>query len=158
MQKNKLNKQYQKDVSMDGMRVYIAGPFFNDEQVGVIARIEMLLEKMGVDYFSPRSEGVLKKMSKEERAAKMGDVFKSNVRNMDWCTHCIAVTDGYDTGTVWEMGYLFATGKQIITFSNEYKGINVMLNESISAHCIYYLDLIEALEGNFSAVRTDEVT
>ena len=142
----------------DKMKVYIAGPFFTDQQISVIARIEMQLADEGIEYFSPRSEGTLKNMSKEKRAAVMGETFKSNVRNMDWCNHCIAVIDGYDTGTVWEMGYLYATGKTIVTFSNEYKGINVMLNESISAHCMYYGELVSALDGRFVKHKTNEVT
>ena len=139
------------------MKVYIAAPFFNEEQLSVVKRIESYLRENGINFFSPRSEGTLVKMSPEERKAKMSELFQSNVNHMDWCTHCIAVIDDYDTGTVWEMGYLFATGKKIVSFSANYHGINVMLNESIQAHCVDYGTLLAGLEGNFTGQKTSDV-
>ena len=144
--------------NMKGLKVYIAAPFFNEEQLDVVRKIELLLEREGVEYFSPRSEGTLKKMSIEQRKEVMGQIFRSNVDHMDWCTHCIAVIDDYDTGTVWEMGYLYATHKKLITFSACYHDINVMLNESIVAHCITYESIIDGLKGIFEDTKTGDVT
>jgi len=141
-----------------GLKIYIAAPFFNEEQLDVVRKIELMLEDKGIEFFSPRSEGTLIKMSKEARAEKMGEMFRSNVDHMDWCTHCIAVIDDYDTGTVWEMGYLYATNKRIVTYSNNYHGINVMLNESIFCHCVVMSDLPYALKGDCKDKKTDEVT
>jgi len=140
-----------------GMKVYIAAPFFDKVQVNVVKRIEEVLHKAGIEYFSPRSEGTLIEMNTEERAKKMNDIFQSNVAHMDWSTHCVAFIDGYDKGTVWEMGYMFAKGKKIITFTNSYYGINVMLNESIEAHCVEFDEILEGLKGIFKGVKTIEV-
>ena len=139
------------------LKVYIAAPFFNQEQLEVVQRIEALLKDAGVEFFSPRSEGTLKEMSIEERKVYMGDMFRSNVDHMDWCTHCVAVIDNYDTGTVWEMGYLYATHKTIVTFSANYHGINVMLNESIKAHCTEYGTIIQGLKGSYQGHKTGDV-
>ena len=144
--------------NMKGLKVYIAAPFFNEEQLDVVRKIELLLEEKGIAYFSPRMEGVLVKMSKEERAKKMGEMFRSNVDHMDWCTHCVAVIDDYDTGTVWEIGYLYATHKKIVTYSNNYHGINVMLNEAIEYHCVQYEAIIDGLKGMDRPEYTSEVT
>ena len=144
--------------NMKGLKVYIAAPFFNEEQLDVVRKIELLLEEEGIEFFSPRSEGTLKDMSAEERKEAMSEVFRSNVDHMDWCTHCVAVIDNYDTGTVWEMGYLYATHKKLITFSAQYHGINVMLNESIEAHCVNYNTIVDALKGLFKTEKTSEVT
>ena len=144
--------------NMKGLKVYIAAPFFNLEQLEVVMKIELLLDEKGIEYFSPRSEGTLVKMSPEERKEHMGEMFRSNVDHMDWCTHCVAVIDDYDTGTVWEMGYLYATHKKIVTFSNNYHGINVMLNESIVFHCVAYPAIIDGLKGMERPEYTSEVT
>lgn len=144
-----------KDTSI---KVYIAAPFFTPEQVEVVESIEQLLEDANIEYFSPRSEGTLKSMTKEARAAKMGDMFRSNIDHMDWCTHCIAVIDDYDTGTVWEMGYLYATRKMIVTYSSNYHGINIMLNESIVGHCLDLAQVHRALLGIDTGNKTDDVT
>ncbi len=143
---------------MKGLKVYIAAPFFTEGQLDVVRKIELLLESKGIEFFSPRSEGTLKDMSAEERKVAMGEVFRSNVDHMDWCTHCVAVIDDYDTGTVWEMGYLYATHKKLITFSAQYHGINVMLNESIEAHTITYESIIDGLKGEFWSDKTEDVT
>ena len=142
----------------ENMKVYIAAPFFNVNQLNVVQNIEQTLREAGIEFFSPRSEGTLKKMSPEERKEKMSDLFKSNVEHMDWCTHCVAVIDDYDTGTVWEMGYLFATGKEIVSYSACYHGINVMLNESIKGHCTDLGSLVPALIGEFKSDKTSDVT
>ena len=145
-------------VEMNKLKVYIAAPFFNPEQLEVVQRIEALLKDHDIAYFSPRFDGTLRNMDAKERAKKMGAMFRSNVDHMDWCTHCIAVIDDYDTGTVWEMGYLYATHKSIITYSDNYHGINVMLNEAIDAHCVTYDTLVPGLKGLFKTDKTSEVT
>ena len=145
-------------VEMNKLKVYIAAPFFNPEQLEVVQRIEALLKDHDIAYFSPRFDGTLRNMDAKERAEKMGAMFRSNVDHMDWCTHCVAVIDDYDTGTVWEIGYLYATHKKIVTYSNNYHGINVMLNEAIEFHCVQYEAIIDGLKGMDRPEYTSEVT
>lgn len=139
------------------MKVYIAAPFFTVDQLLIVQKIEDVLDDIGIEYFSPRSEGTLKEMSPQERSERMGELFASNCSHMDWCTHAIAVIDDYDTGTVWEMGYLYATKKTIITYSAHYHGINVMLNESILAHCTDLESIVDAIDGRFKDNKTSDV-
>jgi nucleoside deoxyribosyltransferase len=122
--------------------IYIASPFFNPEQLAIVQQIEDVLEAAGVDYFSPRKEGVLKPdASTEERR----QVFASNVDNiqsnctlMIAVTHyalsdkiCLAVTENGpvgqpsnillklnqpDTGTTFEIGAAYAAGIPLVAF------------------------------------------
>jgi len=141
------------------MKVYIAAPFFNEEQLEVVKQFEIILGQHGIEYFSPRSEGTLKQMTPEERLSKMGKVFKSNIGHMDWCTHAIVVIDGYDKGVLFEMGYLYATDKKMISYTNNYQGINVMLNEAITCHCESMFRVLDALNGDCGDVtKTGDVT
>ena len=140
------------------MKVYIAAPFFNEKQLDTVKDIESLLSKNYIEYFSPRSEGTLKQMTGDERKNKMGKVFDSNIGHMDWCTHAVAVIDGYDKGVLFEMGYLYATKKKIVSYTNEYEGINVMLNEAIEHHCESMLSVLQALRGTLKTTKTEDVT
>lgn len=114
------------------MKVYIASPFFDKKQLDLVKKIESALTKAHIDFFSPRSEGTLKKMSKEKREVESMKIYKSNIRNINECSHMLVVIDGHDTGTVFEFGYAVAKGKAIHTLSNEGHGLNVML-----AHAAY---------------------
>jgi len=139
------------------MKVYIAAPFFSESQLETVKKIETLLTDYDIEFFSPRSEGTLKDMAPDERKAAMSGIFESNIKHMDWCTHSIAVIDDYDTGTIWEMGYMFHAGKEIVTYSDMYHGINVMLNESISYHATNISMLVDGLLGNVASEKTGDV-
>lgn len=134
--------------------VYLAGPFFNPDQLDLIAAIEANCEAAGVPCFSPRVEIVLTKDASE---ADRQRAFQSNMQGLARADVVLAVLDyklprltyvrlvDYttnmqgpklhlpDTGTVWEMG--FATGKDIpvVGFTEKQPGegtLNVMLGES----------------------------
>ncbi len=87
-----------------------------------------------LDFFSPRSEGVLIDMTKEERETKMVDIFNSNVNNMDYCDIMIAVIDNYDPGTMIECGYYLKYKKPIFTYSANDYGLNIMLRQAVLCH------------------------
>lgn len=112
------------------MKVYIAAPFFTDEQIKIVESVEAALESCDIEYFSPRSEGTLSKMSRDEQESSRKSIFDSNVNNMGLCTHMIACVEHKDTGTIWEMGFMYAQSKPIIMFSADLSKINVMLAES----------------------------
>ena len=118
------------------MIVYIASPFFNEEQLALVKSIEYALESAGIDYYSPRSEGVLLDLTEEERQANKTRIYECNIENIENCTHMLAVIDGRDIGTIWEMGYATAIGRPIVTLSNHDYGLNVMIAESVQAHTL----------------------
>jgi nucleoside 2-deoxyribosyltransferase len=111
------------------MKVYIAAPFFNEEQLRIVKSVELALEARNIEYFSPRSEGTLSAMTREEQERSRSSIFESNVKNMRECTHMIACVEYKDTGTIWEMGFMFSQNKPLVMLSSDYK-VNVMLAES----------------------------
>lgn len=117
------------------INVYLAGPFFNPEQVAVIEKLERLLAKFPVfSVYSPRVDGVLIEMSAADKIKNSRQVFMTNCQKLRWADLVLAVVDGRDTGTTWEMGFAFATGIKIITYTDNDYGLNVMIQESVAAH------------------------
>lgn len=112
-------------------KVYLASPFFNEEQIERIEFIENLLEDAGYNVFSPRKAFIVKpNASKEERSKG----FKGNCSELDSCDLVLAVTDGKDMGTIWESGYAFAKQKPVLYFAETLGNnlFNLMLAESAS--------------------------
>ncbi len=141
------------------MRIYLAGPFFNDKQNETISRIEDEFDKHGFSYFSPRkSGGVIAHLSPEDRIKESKRIYDKNVEEMINANILFAVVDGRDTGTVYEMGYfkslddhgvskggylkdLFQSRRFSVTYTDENFGLNIMLKESVAAHVVGEEDL-----------------
>ena len=134
-------------------KIYLAGPFFNDQQIETIELIENEFDKYGFDYFSPRksSGGVISHLSLEDRTKASKKIYDKNVEEMMNANILFAIIDGRDTGTVYEMGYFKALTDHFkyktkeasvdlqrysITFTNENFGLNIMLKESVDAHIV----------------------
>ena len=141
-------------------KVYIAGPFFNDKQLTVIKIIEEELRQGGIRFFSPRSAGVLKQLGTEERAKQIPAIYKRNIDEIFTCHVMIAVVDGRDEGTMFEIGYATCLkdtrgSRKIITISAEGHGLNIMLRESVDAHLNRFSDVepcvVSAFDDRLSA-------
>jgi len=114
--------------------IYLASPFFNEEQLNMVKRIEKALDQAEIEYFSPRSEGVLIEMTPEEKELRMKAIFQSNIDHIWDASLVVAVIDNYDTGTVWEMGYAYGMDVPIFTISDHDYGLNVMVRQSVETH------------------------
>ena len=140
---------------MQKPKVYLAAPFFNDEQLGLVKSLEYLIKEVGYELFSPRlGENALEMNSAIGRGEKPSQelrrqVFMDNWMNIDDADLMVAVIDDRDSGTVWEIGYAFARHVPIITFTNKGYGSNLMLAECIIAHIKSFDDLLEALKLGF---------
>jgi len=140
--------------------IYIAGAFFNPQQLALIETLEQTLENAGVRYISPRKQHVGGDVGIHD-AATACKVFAQNCEDMNSATHVLAVLNWElpadrelhlmqrrkvgngqehqdlltsvtrlslpDTGTVWEMGYAYATGRPIAAFTTNPHRLNVML-------------------------------
>lgn len=93
------------------MKVYIAAPFFNSEQLMTVERIKILLTNSGVEFFSPKDECMF-----EKGVTKPKDILRMNVNAIENCDLMIAVTEGKDMGTLFECGYAYAMGIDVIYF------------------------------------------
>jgi nucleoside 2-deoxyribosyltransferase len=132
------------------MRVYLAAPFFNPQQIKIVEDVEEVLNQcQGIlQYYSPRQSGiVLKDLPPAVRMARAKEVYDANIANMEWCDVIVAVVDGRDAGTFFEIGWGIAKGKIIITYTAKNYGLNVMLQESVAAHVTNMFDLLTVLKG-----------
>lgn len=136
--------------------IYIAGPFFNEEQINVIRRIEKSCGKFGLNFFSPRHEGVIVDMTPQQRSDPniLKTIYNSNIEAIKKSTCIIAVIDGKDIGTIFEIGYAAALGKKIITFTDLNYGVNVMLSQCVFAHTDTTDDAAKACIPNSSFKRS----
>jgi len=136
-------------------KVYIAAPFFNPAQLAAVESIEQLCGTInGLQYYSPRSDGVLMEMTPEERKASMQRIFDTNVNRMNECDGMIAILDEKDTGTTWELGYAYMRSR---TTSPRYRvmgytstpdvTINVMLAKGMHSHAVGLQEAREMLEA-----------
>ena len=88
------------------MKIYLAGPFFNEKQLATIEIIEEQFDNVGLDYFSPRKGGgKIEHLPLEKKMKESKRIYQSNIDAIMDCNILLAVVDGRDTGTIFEMGY-----------------------------------------------------
>lgn len=132
------------------MKVYIAAPFFNEQQLLIVQKVENILLSYDIDCFSPRSEGILKDMTKQQQKNNRKHIYDSNIKHMNDCTHMLACVEYKDTGTIFEIGYYAAKEKPIVLFSENLNTVNVMLAQSASSICDNFDKLVFSLDGSYS--------
>ena len=136
-------------------KIYIASPFFNEEQVERVEFIEKELEKNGKEYFSPRKDTYVKPDSTQEERNK---AFNDNVDAIEDCSYIIVVTDGKDMGTIFEAGFAYAIDKPIIYFAETLGNnpFNLMLAMSGIYVCKSRDELTELINNDFEIQITTD--
>lgn len=138
---------------------YLAGPFFNSEQIKIMERIEAAFKELNVAFFSPREQhGCVTQPVPIDNREMAEVVFKKNYEQILECTHMLAVLDYAlpagdsvamvnggniekflslpDTGTVWEMGVAYACRIPTIGFTERPHGyLNLMMTQSMKGVC-----------------------
>jgi nucleoside 2-deoxyribosyltransferase len=94
-------------------RVYLAGPFFSEDEVRNIEYAESVLEAEGVDYFSPMHNGVDAQQGTPEWTEKIFLMDVEEIRRADAVVALYYGSSG-DTGTAWECGYAAAIGRPVV--------------------------------------------
>ena len=87
---------------MKQSKVYLASPFFNEEQLEREERIKNKLRQLGYEVYAPLEHGKLEPNATEEDRNK---IFEDNVANIMDADIVFAITDGKDIGTIWEAGF-----------------------------------------------------
>lgn len=122
------------------LRVYLASPFFNEEEIERVAFVEKVLRDKGLDVFSPREHQneQLEFGSVEWRKA----TFRNDCEHIVSCDIVVAI-HSTDSGTNWELGAAHAINRPVILFDdNTDLPKNIMLTESAYA----FLESRKALE------------
>lgn len=108
---------------------YLASPFFNEEQCEREEFVKNSLRERGYSVYAPREHGIV---AKNESNSVIKEVFDSNVESIKSSKRVIAITDGKDMGTIWEVGYAYGIGKEVVYFAETLGNnpFNLMLSES----------------------------
>ena len=101
-------------------RVYLAGPFFDLAQVWMVEQARNNLREMGLRVFSPYHDVGL---------GSAHDVVVQDLQAIKECDLVLAITDGLDAGTVYEIGYARALNKPVIVYSERHKGESLKMME-----------------------------
>ncbi|WLT30928.1 PfkB family carbohydrate kinase [Geothrix sp. PMB-07] len=88
-----------------GHKVYLAGPFFNIAQRWLVEETRDQLMKQGLNVFSPLHDvGIGPGL----------DIAEKDLRGLEECDRVLALLDGADLGTVFEIGYARKLGIPVI--------------------------------------------
>jgi len=89
-------------------RVYLAGPFFSMGQRWLVEEARAGLQQLGMDVFSPFHD---------IGPGPAEDVAPADLEALDGCDSVLALLDGLDSGTLFEVGYARAKGIPVYGFA-----------------------------------------
>lgn len=115
-------------------QVYLAGPFFDLAQVWLIQQTREHLLNMGLKVFSPYHDIGL---------GSAEDVVGKDLAGIQNSDLVLAITDGLDPGTIYEIGYSRAQGKPVVVYSEQHKGESLKMMEG--SGCVLCTDYTTAL-------------
>lgn len=94
-------------------KLYLASPFFNDIEIKYVSEAETVLRQRGFDVYSPREHEIRDK--EVGTSAWSAAIFKEDKEAIDACDAVVMLYHGgySDSGTVWECGYAYGTGKKV---------------------------------------------
>ena len=137
------------------MRIYLAGPFFNETEIRNIEYAEKILEQKGIPYFSPmRHEERTEEPGTPAWARKLFEMDRDEIQKAD-AVLAIYYGNNSDTGTAWECGYAAGIGKPVLLVHVQRDG-----DSNLMMHCgcqtNLYLDELAALDFEKIPVREYE--
>ncbi|WP_116807340.1 PfkB family carbohydrate kinase [Steroidobacter cummioxidans] len=115
-------------------QVYLAGPFFDLPQVWMVHQARANLLGMGLKVVSPYHDIGL---------GSAEDVVERDLEGIRASDLVLAITDGLDAGTIYEIGYARALNKPVIVYSERHKGESLKMMEG--SGCIICDDYTTAL-------------
>ncbi|OPY28934.1 MAG: Nucleoside 2-deoxyribosyltransferase [Methanocella sp. PtaU1.Bin125] len=119
------------------MKLFLSGPFFTAEEVARLDRVKSALEKAGFEVYSTYHRNSRIDLG-SARAKKQR--FTMLCKEIEESDGLFAVLDGRDPGTIWEIGYAFAAGKQVVAFWEKDPYFSLMIDGS--AACLIGFDSI----------------
>ena len=94
-------------------RCYIASGWFNPEWLQEVEDIKSVLDKAGLDYFSPKDYAIC---DEDAGLDTQSAIYNGNIQNLTTCNWMIANTRAKDQGTHIEAGRFSGQGKDIVYF------------------------------------------
>ena len=88
-------------------QIYLAGPFFDFGQKWIVNEFYFVLRSEGMKVFSPLHN---------VGTGEPEDVVEPDLRGLKESKVILAVLDGADAGTVFEIGYAVAKGKKVVAY------------------------------------------
>lgn len=124
-------------------KVYLASPFFNDGELERMHSVlKVLREERGFEVFAPfELKSQLEFGSKEWRTETFNADLEG-IKNSDVVVAIISNGNYSDSGTAWECGYAYASGKPVIVVNLTGKPVNLMISDSLTS----YIDSLETLK------------
>lgn len=89
-------------------KVYLAGPFFTLGELWVVDQARRCLLDMGLDVFSPYHD---------VGPGDAADVVPKDIEGIRGCDLLLAIMDGIDAGTAFEVGFAHRDGKPVIVYA-----------------------------------------
>ena len=133
-------------------RIYLAAPLFSQGERAYNLSIARSLRNNFFDVFLPQETGDDSHTRDKEKQSR---IFSENLKALEKSDIIVAVIEGADadSGTVWEMGYAYAQGKQVFALRTDfrrvgmYEKVNLMLEESAKI-VTSTTELLEAIKSS----------
>ena len=123
---------------------YLAGPWFSPRQSEILEQTKITLDSIPISYYSPKDEMLFTPGGPTDPM----EVLRSNVDAIKYAEIFVCITDGKDTGTMFEAGYAYGLNKPIFYLwidREPGQKFNLMLGASGTA-CMAYEELSGAIE------------
>ncbi|MDO8289230.1 MAG: PfkB family carbohydrate kinase [Parvibaculum sp.] len=101
-------------------QVYLAGPFFDLAQIWMVQQARINLMELGLKVFSPYHDIGL---------GLAQDVVLKDLEGIRQSDLVLALSDGLDAGTVYEIGYARALNKPVVVYSERHRGESLKMME-----------------------------
>lgn len=95
-------------------KIYLASPFFSEEERGIMERVLFRLRSLGYEVYAPY-EHIVDKAWEKPNPLWAREIFHDDrdaINEADW-VYVIDFGMNSDTGTAWECGYAYAKGKYV---------------------------------------------
>lgn len=115
-------------------KIYLASPFFDDEEIKAMETVRDILRNQGHDVFVPNEH--------QNPEYEFGSLdwrkvtFVSDLMGIDNADVVVAITNAgnyCDSGTAWEIGYAYAKNIPVVVVNTEGTTINLMIADSLHA-------------------------
>lgn len=129
---------------MQSYPVYLAAPWFNESQYVIHTNVTKLIRQHTTGILSPKE---IFDCPPDADQRTREQTFRGNLMAIQEAKFVIAITNGKDMGTIWEMGYAYARGIPVVGFALNLQGsFNLMLAQGCVNVATTYDQLEEILK------------